>query len=166
MGLVRPLSESVWRVDKNQPVARVRTMDRVLAQSIAEPRFIAVLLVVFATLALAVAAVGIYGGVSSSVARSTREIGIRFALGASRADVLEMFLGRSLRVVGLGILLGVAAALIAVRVMSSFLYEIRPEDPLSLGGAAILLGLIAVVATLVPVSAAARQEPLRAIRYE
>src|SRR5262249_31209417 len=126
LSLAGTVRQTVWEIDKNQPVSDISTMDEVIADSVARQRFSMLLLGVFAGLALILAAVGIYGVMSYSVAQRTREIGIRMALGAQRSDVLKMTIGSGLRLVLTGAAIGLVAALVLTRVMSSLLFGVSP----------------------------------------
>ena len=142
------------------------TMDRVVADSIARQRFTMILFAGFAAIALLLAAVGIYGVLSYVVGQRTKEIGVRMALGARRADVLRVFLRDGARLTVIGIFIGGIAALALTRLMSSILFEVKPTDPLTFGGVAILLCLIALLACYIPARRAASVDPMQALRSE
>jgi putative ABC transport system permease protein len=125
-----------------------------------------VLLGVFAGLALVLAAVGIYGVMSYSVAQRTREIGIRMALGAQRSDVLKMTVAHALRLVLTGVAIGLAAAFVLTRVMSTLLFGVSPTDPLTFISISIVLVSVAVTASYLPALRATRVDPMFALRYE
>jgi ABC-type antimicrobial peptide transport system permease subunit len=141
-------------------------MEEVIADSVARQRFSMLLLGIFAGLALVLAAVGIYGVMSYSVAQRTREIGIRMALGAQRSDVLKMTIGAGLRLVLIGAAIGLVAALVLTRVMSSLLFGVSPTDPLTFISISIVLIGVAVLASYVPALRATRVDPIFALRYE
>src|SRR5207237_8519706 len=126
--LAATVRNTVWTIDKDQPVSDIRSMEEIVAEAIARQRFSMLLLGVFATLALVLAAVGIYGVMSYSVAQRTREIGIRIALGAQRGDVLTMTMKQGLKLVAFGLLIGLASAFVLTRVMSSLLFGISATD--------------------------------------
>jgi putative ABC transport system permease protein len=158
--------QAVWSVDKDQPVSHVRTMDQVFAAAISQERFQALLLGLFAALALVLACVRLYGVISYSVAQRTHEIGVRMALGARPGDVLKFVLrqGMGLTVVGLGV--GIGIGLLATRVLSDMLYGVTPRDPLTFVGVPALLLLVAFLACYIPARRATRIDPLVALRYE
>jgi putative ABC transport system permease protein len=164
--LAAAVKNVVWSFDRNLPVSEVFTMDRVVADANAQPRFEMLLLGVFAAVALVLAAVGIYGVMNYSVSRRTREIGIRVSLGASRADVLRMVLGQGMMQAAAGAAVGVAGALLLSQFIARMLYGVRPNDPFTFGGVAIVLGLAALLATAVAARKAIRIEPIVALRNE
>jgi putative ABC transport system permease protein len=150
----------------NQPVFEVASMEQLLARSLSRARFSMTLLSIFAGLALVLSAVGIYGVMAYNVVQRTREIGIRLALGAARSDVLAMVLLGGGRLIGLGILLGLAGALGMNYLLRSQLYGVSPADPITYIGVALILGLVALLASYVPARRATRVDPLVALRYE
>ncbi len=153
-------------IDHEQPISDVRTMEFVIQDSLGFRRFPMLLLTTFAGVALLLAAVGIYGVMSYSVAQRTQEIGIRMALGAERSQVLRLVLSRSLQPVLAGVVIGVAGALALTRVLASLLFEVSPSDPFVFTAVALLLMAVALIASLVPALKAARVDPLIALRYE
>ena len=162
--LVAAVREAVREVDPTLAVGDVRTGDELLSTSLAQRRFAATLLGGFAALALLLAVTGVYGVLAYNVAQRRREIGIRMALGAVPAGVARMVVGEALRVLLLGLALGLFGALALSRLLGSLLFNIAPTDPLTYGGAALLLLLVALLAALIPARAAARVDPLRTIR--
>ncbi len=146
--------------------SRFTTMETQLSDSIAAPRFRALLLASFATLALVLAMAGIYGVMAYSVAGRTREIGIRMALGAQTGGVMRLVLTQGMKLVGLGLTLGFVGALAITRLLESLLFEVRPADPAAFIGAFIALLCVAFVANYVPVRRATRVDPMVALRYE
>jgi len=163
--LVSAIRESIRSIDKNVPV-EFSTMDALLADSVGQQRFQMRLLALFAALALALAAVGIYGVVSYSVSRRTHEIGIRVALGAERADVLRLVLAEGARLAVIGVAIGIAGAVSLSRVLASQLYGIGALDVGTYAGVSALLLLVAVAATYIPARRATSVDPLVALRYE
>jgi predicted permease len=156
----------VWSFDRNLPISQVVTMDEVVAEKNAQPRFEMLLLGVFAMVALLLAAVGIYGVMSYSVSRRTREIGIRVSLGANSADVLRMIVRQGMKQALFGTVVGVAGALLLARLMANMLYGVRPTDPVTFAGVAIVLASVALLATLVSARKATRIEPMSALRND
>jgi putative ABC transport system permease protein len=166
LALAVTVRETVWEVDKDQPVSNVNTMEGVLSESIARQRFTTLLLGVFAGVALALAAVGIYGVMSYSMAQRTREIGIRMALGAQKRDVLRLAVGQGLRLVAIGVALGLAGAFALTRLMTSLLFGISATDPATLVIISLILVAVALLASYIPAHRAAKVDPLIALRYE
>lgn len=158
--------QEVRYVDSNLPVYDVKTMDQVLYTVTARPRFLTFLLVVFAGLAVLLAAIGIYGIMSYTVAQSTREIGIRAALGAQRRDLLQMVLSKGLKLTLIGIVLGVAGAFGLTRLMSHLLFGVSATDPITFAGVTVILVIVALVASYLPARRATKIDPLVALRYE
>ena len=156
---------AINRVDPAAPV-EFRAMRDIVASSVSDRRFVALLLGLFAAVALALAAVGIYGVVSYSVAQRTREIGIRIALGAAPSSVGRMVQGGAMRVVLAGVVIGVGSALLATRLLQSLLFEVAPTDPLAFGGVVLLLVTTAWVASWMPARRGTRIDPVVAIRSE
>jgi putative ABC transport system permease protein len=161
---VASLREAVASVDATVPVSDIRTVDQLLSSSVAASRFTTVLLATFATVALTLAAIGIYGVLSYGVSRRAREIGVRIALGARRVDVLRMVLGHAVVLAGLGAVGGVGAALATTRVLETLLFGIGPTDIVTFVVVPILL--VAVVAAYVPARRATRVDPVIALRLE
>jgi putative ABC transport system permease protein len=164
--LVPVVSKAIWSVDRDLPISRVRTMEQVRSLSLASQQFNVVLLGLFACLALVLASAGVYGVTAYAVAQRTHEIGIRVALGAQREDVLKLILVQGARLACIGSAIGVAASLVLTQLMSSVVYGVKTSDPLSLTGAAILLGLLALMACYLPARDALRIDPMMALRYE
>jgi putative ABC transport system permease protein len=164
LSLVTPVKRALAIAEPGQPVARVGTMEAVVAASVAGRRFPMLLLSTFAALALALAAVGIAGVVGYSVAQRTQEIGVRMALGAEARDVLRMVLGQTLAWTGCGLLAGLLASAVLLRFLTTLLYGVRPLDPAVLGAAALLLTAVATAASLLPARRAARVDPASVLR--
>ena len=164
--LAAALRAQVQALDKDQPISEISTMESQLAESIAQRRFNMMLLAVFAALALVLAAIGIYGVVTYTVAQRSHEMGIRMALGADRADILKLVLGHSMVTTLAGVGVGLLAALGLTRLISSLLYDVTPTDPLVFAGITSLLILVALVATYLPARRAMRVNPIVALRHE
>lgn len=164
LSLGTAIRNTVWSIDREQPVSDLRTMEELVASAVARQRFSALLLGVFAGVALILAAVGIYGVMSYTVSQRTREIGLRMALGAQRGDVLRMTVQQGLRLVALGLALGLVAAFALTRVMASLLHGVSATDPLTFGGIALLLLLVAALASYLPALRASRVDPMEALR--
>jgi putative ABC transport system permease protein len=165
-GLVEEVKKQIWSLDGQIPVSDVHAMDELIAVSLAQQRFNMLLLGLFAALALILAAVGIYGAISYSATQRTHEIGIRTALGAQRRDVLRLVMRDGAKIAFLGIAFGIAGALALTRLMASLLFEVKPTDPATFTGVAILLALVALAACYIPARRAMRVDPMVALRYE
>jgi putative ABC transport system permease protein len=166
MKLVDAVESRIWSVDKNQPISRVQTMEEVLSDSLAQRRLYLILLGTFAGAALLLAAVGIYGVISCSVASRRHEIGVRMALGAAQRNILWLIAGQGAWLAMAGVAVGVAGALALTRLMASLLFGVEPSDPTTFAGAGILLVLVALGAGYVPARRAARVDPMAALRQE
>jgi putative ABC transport system permease protein len=156
----------VAEIDPDVPVFRVQTLQAAILHSIQQPRFNALLLGLFAGVALVLTGVGLYGVLGYVVAVRTREIVIRMALGARRSDILGMIVRRGLRLSLAGVVIGLAAALAVTRLFRSLLYEVAPSDPVALLGAALTLSAVALAASAVPAWRASRIDPMKALRAE
>ncbi|MGD2067422.1 MAG: ABC transporter permease [Gemmatimonadota bacterium] len=165
-GLLPELQEAVWGVDASLPLARVRTMEESMRRSLARTSFTLVLLGIAAAVALMLGSVGIYGVISYAVSQRTREIGVRMALGAERGQVSRMVVGQGMVVAGIGVVLGVAAALGLTRLMESLLFGVEPVDPLTFGAVAVGLSLVALLASWLPARRAAGLDPARTLHQE
>jgi putative ABC transport system permease protein len=166
MSFAASVRNAIWSVDKDQTVADIDTMDHIVAEAVARQRFSMLLLGLFAALALLLASVGIYGVMSYSVAQRTHEIGIRMALGARRADVLQMTVRQGLRLVSVGMILGLAAAFLLTRVLASLLFGISATDPLTFVGISLVLLAVAILASYVPALRATKVDPIVALRAQ
>jgi putative ABC transport system permease protein len=166
MALANSLRAEVSSLDRSVPVSFVQTMDQLLDRGVAQPRFNLLLLGVFAAVSLVLAAVGIYGILSSGVRARTREIGIRMALGAEKSAVLRLVVGQGLRLAALGIAIGLAAAIVCTRFLSGMLYQIRPLDLNTFVAVSLGLLVVAALASYVPARRAAKVDPMIALRHE
>ena len=166
LSAVPAIRRAVWEVNPNQPVTEVKLMRDYLTASVAPRRFQMLLLSVFAGVALALAAVGIYGVISYSVSRRTREIGVRLALGATPVDIVRLVLRQGAVLMLAGLALGMAAGAAATRLLSSLLYGVSATDPLTFAGVTLLLAVVALAACYLPARRATKIDPLAALRQE
>ncbi|HEV2420126.1 MAG TPA: ABC transporter permease [Candidatus Acidoferrales bacterium] len=164
--LISEIRGAVSSVDKDQPIFGIATMNELRSQSMNGRQTTLILLGAFSALALALAAIGIYGVISYSVAQRTHEIGIRMALGAQRKDVLRMVLKQGGKIALIGTVIGIAAAFGLTKLMSSLLFSVSASDPLTFAGVAVLLLLVAMLACYIPARRAVRVDPMIALRYE
>jgi putative ABC transport system permease protein len=164
--LAASVRREVASIDPEQPVASLKTMRARLAESVAQRRFQMTLLSLFAALAILLATVGIYGVMAYSVAQRTHEIGVRMALGAQRADVLRLVVGQGIKLTLVGLALGLVSAFALTRIMATLLYGVEPTDPLTFAGGALVLAVIALIASYIPARRATRVDPMVALRYE
>jgi len=160
------MKEAAWSFDRNLAISEVVTMDGVVADANAQPRFEMRLLTIFAAVALVLATVGIYGVISYSASRKTHEIGVRMSLGATRADVLLLVLRQGIWLALVGSITGIAGALLLSRLMRKLLYGVRPTDPATFAVVATGLGLVAMLASYIPARRAMRIDPVAALRCD
>jgi ABC-type antimicrobial peptide transport system permease subunit len=160
------VQDVIRSIDPRLPFIRFETMEQVIARDLEMQRFLTTLLGVFAAVSLALAAVGIYGLVAYAASQRSQEVGIRMALGATRATVLSAFLKEGLALVTLGLVIGLSGAAFADRLVRSFVFGVEPLDPLTFAAVAAALVLVTGVATLMPALQASRTDPLRALRLE
>jgi putative ABC transport system permease protein len=162
----RLLRAEIDKIDKDIPIDSVRTMTQLVNTSVAQRRLSVQLLTGFASVALFLAAIGIYGVLACSVTERRQEIGIRMALGAQRSDVLNLVVGQGMRMVLIGVALGIAGALGVGRLIATLLYQVKPFDPMTFGAVSILLTVAALLACYLPAKRATRVEPIVALRHE
>ncbi len=166
LNLVASVRREVWKIDPDQPLSQIATMDQLLSKSMAQRRFSMLLLSIFAALALVLAAVGVYGVMAYAVAQRTHEIGIRMALGAQQRDVLQLVLGEGAKLALAGVGLGLLGAAALTRVLESLLYGIGDKDVTTFLSFAALLLIVSLLACYIPVRRAMRVDPMVALRYE
>jgi len=166
LSLAASVRDQVHQLDKDQSVADMQTLDQVVSASLAQPRLNTLLLAGFAALALMLAAIGVYGVISHSVAQRTREIGIRMALGATRGVVLRMVVGEGLMLTLAGLGVGLVAAAGLARLITSLLYGVPPSDPATFLAVSLLLAGVAFLASYIPARRATKVDPMVALRYE
>jgi putative ABC transport system permease protein len=166
-GAIEPVMQGLLRTAlPQQPVSAIRTMDEVVAQSLNNDRFRTILLGLFGGLGLLIVTVGVYGVVSYFVVQRTHEFGVRMAMGATQANVLGMVLKQGLVMAAIGVVLGVAASMALTRLLASMLFEVKPDDALTLIGASAVMIIVTMAACWIPARRATRVDPLVALRYE
>jgi putative ABC transport system permease protein len=166
MALAPAMRQVLQELDPDVPAFKVQTLEQAVSRSLWRQRLQGQVLGTFATLALLLAAVGIYGVISYAVAQRTRELGVRMALGATRGQVLGLVLGQGLRLAAVGVVIGIVAALALSRVVASLLYGVSATDLATFVGVPVALAVIAMLATLVPARRATRVDPVVAMRTE
>jgi putative ABC transport system permease protein len=166
VSLAHAVQDEVTAVDPNQPISEIRTMEQVAAETFSQRRVFGALLGVFAVLALGLAALGIYGLVTYSVAERTPEIGVRMALGAQRRDVFGLILGQAMQLVLAGVALGLAGAYLMGRLLTGLVFGIEPSDPTVFVGVPLALIIVALLAGSLPVRRATRIDPIQALRQD
>jgi ABC-type antimicrobial peptide transport system permease subunit len=165
--LASAIRSEVYALDKDQPVTQVRTVAAALEEFVfSRSRFNLVLFSVFAALGLALAVIGVYGVISNAVAQQTQEIGVRIALGARFGDIAGMVVGRGLKLLGAGILLGLGGSLAAARLLAQQVWQVSPFDPVSFAAVSLLLMIVGVQACFWPARRAARVDAVTALREE
>jgi putative ABC transport system permease protein len=164
--LTETIRRTLARMNSDQVVYGVQSMDEIVADSLSNRRFSMILLGVFAGLALILSSIGIYGVVSYLAGERTHEIGIRLALGAQRGDVLRLVLGQGAGMALVGVGIGLGATLGLTRLMAKMLFNVSATDPLTLGGVSVILTTVALVACYIPAHRAMRTDPVIALRYE
>ena len=164
--MISAVTKDVGAMDADVPLFGVKSMDEYLSASVAAPRFNTTLLSIFAGVALVLTIVGLYGVMSYSVVQRTNEIGIRLALGAQSRDVLLMIIKQGSKLIIVGLVIGLAGAFAATRVIASLLFGVTTKDPFTFVAAAVLLAIVALLACYVPAWRATKVDPLEALRYE
>jgi putative ABC transport system permease protein len=164
--LTSAIRATVREIDKDQAIFGISTMEQLIVNSVSTRRITLILLGLFSTLALVLAAIGIYGVISYSVAQRTHEIGIRMALGAQRTDVMRMVLAQGARIAGAGVVIGLGASLGLTRLLANLLFSVSAADPLTFAVVAIALVLVAMLACYIPARRTLRVDPMIALRYE
>jgi putative ABC transport system permease protein len=165
-GLASAVKEKIWAIDPLLPLGATRTMDQVVSESLWRPRIYSWLFGVFAALALGIAALGVYGVLSQSVAQRTQEIGIRMALGAEPLTVLSIIMRQGLVLTSIGLLIGLAGASVLTRLMVSLLYGVSSADLIAYSAASLILAASAAIAMLAPAYRSTRVDPIKALRCE
>jgi putative ABC transport system permease protein len=164
--LIGGVRRAVLDRDKQQPILNISAMTDILSRAVATPRFNALLIGLFAALALALGMVGLYGVIAYSVAQRTHEIGIRMALGAGERDIMRLVLVRGLTLTLIGVAAGLAGALALTRLMAKLLFGVKPTDPAIFAAVALLLTGVALAACYIPARRATRVDPMIALRYQ
>ena len=165
-GLLPAVRQTVTSLDPEQPVYLTQTMEEVLATAAFQQRVSALLLGIFATVALVLAAIGIYGVMSYAVSARTQEMGVRLAIGAQRRDVMWLVLGHVLKLAAIGLAIGMVVLVLGGSALEGLLFGVRAADPITMIVVAVLLTAVAVVAAWAPAWRAARVDPIEALRYE
>src|SRR5262245_11647161 len=166
MSLAEPVRQAVWKVDSDQPMWKLRTLESLIDRSMADKRFLMVLMGVFAALAMALTVIGLYGVMSYAVSQRTQEIGIRMALGAGARDIQRMVLRQGMTLVLIGVAIGLAASWTLTRLMANLLFGVSATDPLTFSSIPLLLAVVALLACWIPARRATKVDPIVALRYE
>ena len=166
MRLAPAIRRLVAELEKDRVIGTIEPLEATLSEMLAPRRFVMILLGIFAGIALTLATVGIYGLLQYGTARQTHDIGIRMALGARRVDVLRAVLGRGFKLILIGVVVGIAGAVALTRVLSSFLFDVTPTDPVTLALVSCVLMTVALLASYIPARRAAKVDPMEALRYE
>jgi putative ABC transport system permease protein len=164
--LVNAVQSQVWGLDKDQPITNVRTMEEIIDASVSQRRFQTLLLVIFASVAVGLAMIGIFGVLSYSVSQRTPELGLRVALGAEPRNILALVLKQAGTLIGAGVAIGLAGAFVLTRYVESMLFGVQRTDWATYAVAVALLALVAVAASLIPARRGSRVDPIVALRYE
>jgi putative ABC transport system permease protein len=166
MSLAEPVRQAIWKVDPDQPMWKIRTVEFLVNRSVADRKFVLALMGMFAALALVLTMIGLYGVISYLVNQRTQEIGIRMALGAQMGDILRMVLKQGMLLVALGVAIGLGAAWLMTRLMEKLLFQVSATDPLTFAAISVLFVAVALLACYLPAKRAAKVDPLVALHYE
>jgi putative ABC transport system permease protein len=164
MSITTSVRREIQEIDKSQGLAAIKTMEQYLSESVARPRLYAILLVIFAGLALVLSAIGLYGLMAYTVSQRTHEIGIRMALGCQRRDIFRLVVGKGLMLALLGMSVGIAGALALTRMLAGLLFGVEPTDPSTFAGVLSLLVLVSLLACYLPARRAMKVDPMIALR--
>jgi putative ABC transport system permease protein len=165
-GAAASLRDLVKSVDRDLPVSKVTTMEQLLSDSMARPRFNTLLITVFAAVGMLLAMVGIYGVISYGVTQRVHEIGVRLALGATGGDVFHLVLKKGLKLALFGVGIGLVLSLMAGRLLSTLLFGVGAKDPMTFVGLSLVVVVVTMVASYLPARRATRVDPMVALRYE
>jgi ABC-type antimicrobial peptide transport system permease subunit len=166
LSLAEPVRQAIWKVDSDQPMWKIRTVEYLVDRSVADRKFLMALMGIFAALALVLTMIGLYGVISYLVNQRTQEIGIRMALGAQTRNILGMVLKQGMMLVFIGVVLGLTSAWLVTRLMSRLLYQVSATDPLTFSVISVLLVGVALLACYIPARRATKVDPMEALRYE
>jgi ABC-type antimicrobial peptide transport system permease subunit len=166
VGLMNEIRQAVWSVVPNLPVSEVNTLDYYYNRSMARTSFTLVMLAVAGSMALFIGVVGLYGVMAYSVSQRKQEIGIRMSLGAGKSEILNMIIGQGIKLVLIGVAIGLAGALGLTRFLSGLLYGVKPGDPLTLVAVSALLVIVALLASYIPARQAAKVDPMVALKQD
>jgi len=158
--------QAIWSIDKNQPIARIQTIEAIVNRQLSVPSQNTALLSTFALLALFLASIGLYGMMSFSVRQRTREVAVRLALGAQRGEIVRLFLREGLRLTSKGLVLGLAGGLGVAKVLGSLLIDVTLIDPIAFAVISALLTVVALLATYLPARQAMKVDPMTALRHD
>jgi putative ABC transport system permease protein len=164
--LINPVRDAIWEVNQSLPISDIQPMPNFVRETVAQPRFFASIVNAFATIALLLAAIGIYGVMAYAVRQRTREIGVRVALGAQRGDILTLILNSGVKLVLIGVVIGIVCALALGQYLASVLFEVSPRDLTIYIAMPLVLAFAGILATFIPAVQATRLDPLKAIRHE
>ena len=164
--MVASVRNEVRNMDRDQPIFNVKTMEDMLHDSVAQPRFRTLLFAIFAGLAVVLAATGLYGVIAYSVNQRINELGVRMALGARKSDVLKLIVGQGAQLAGIGIVIGLILAFAVMRVISKLLFGVEATDPATFAGTSALILVVALAASYIPALKAMKVDPVIALRCE